>query len=66
MIEVNSVEVVPDFGLFLIFSNGERRRFDMQPYLHCPVFRRLENLGFRLSWATESGHALSAAISGYP
>ncbi len=43
MIEVNSVEAVHDFGLVLTFKNGERRRFDMRPYLHYPVFRRLEN-----------------------
>lgn len=46
MIEVDSVETVSDFGLLLIFSDGERRRFDMRPYLHYPVFRRLENPGF--------------------
>lgn len=33
MIEVNAVEAVPDFGLLLTFSDGERRRFDMRPYL---------------------------------
>jgi len=46
MIEVNSVEAVSDFGLVLTFTSGERRRFDMRPYLHYPVFRRLENPGF--------------------
>lgn len=43
MIEVNSVEAVPGFGLLLTFNSGEQRRFDMRPYLHYPVFRRLEN-----------------------
>jgi hypothetical protein len=46
MIEVNSVQTAPDFALILTFGNGERRRFDMRPYLHYPVFRRLENPGF--------------------
>jgi hypothetical protein len=46
MIEVNSVVAVPDFELILTFNSGERRRFDMRPYLHYPVFRRLENPGF--------------------
>jgi hypothetical protein len=46
MIEVNSVEAVSEFGLVLTFTNGERRRFDMRPYLHYPVFRRLKNPGF--------------------
>jgi len=46
MIEVNAVEAVSDFGLILTFNNGERRRFDMRPYLHYPVFRRLENPGY--------------------
>jgi len=43
MIEVNSVETVPNFGLILTFNSGEKRRFDMRPYLHFQVFRRLEN-----------------------
>ena len=46
MIEVNAVEVVAHFGLVQTFNNGERRRFDMRPYLHYPVFRRLENPGY--------------------
>ena len=46
MIEVNSVETVSDFGLILTFNNDEQRHFDMRPYLHYPVFRRLQNPGF--------------------
>ncbi|WP_340122813.1 DUF2442 domain-containing protein [Methylobacter svalbardensis] len=46
MINVNSVEIMSDFVLLLTFSGGERRCFDMRPYLHYPVFRRLENPGF--------------------
>ena len=46
MIQVNSVETFPNFSLLLSFNNGERRCFDMRPYLHYPVFRRLENPGF--------------------
>jgi len=46
MIEVNSVVAVPDFGLVLTFNSGERRCFDMRPYLHYPVFHRLENPGY--------------------
>lgn len=43
MIEVSRVEVSPDHLLLLIFDNGERRCFDMTPYLHYPVFKRLQN-----------------------
>ena len=46
MIEVSSVQAAPDFALLLTFNSGERRRFDMRPYLHYPVFRRLENAGY--------------------
>jgi hypothetical protein len=46
MITVSSVMVEPDFHLALTFSNHERRRFDMRPYLHLPVYRPLENPGF--------------------
>ena len=46
MIEVRTVKTVADFGLLLTFTNGEQRHFDMRPYLHYPVFRRLENPAF--------------------
>lgn len=46
MITVSSVKTLPDFALELVFSSGERRHFDMRPYLHYPVFRRLANPGF--------------------
>lgn len=46
MIEVYSVEPAPEFGPLLIFTDGKQRRFGMRPYLHYPVFRRLENPGF--------------------
>lgn len=46
MIQVNSVETLADFGLLLTFVGGERRCFDMRPYLHSPVFRLLENPGY--------------------
>ena len=45
MIEVKQVRAVPEFCLLLTFSSGEQRHFDMRPYLHYPVFRRLENPG---------------------
>lgn len=46
MLQVRSVKPIPGFLLRLVFSNGEQRQFDMRPYLHYPVFRRLENPGF--------------------
>ena len=46
MIEVHAVTVAPDFGLALTFTNGEKRRFDMRPYLHYPVFQRLKIAGY--------------------
>jgi hypothetical protein len=46
MIEVSRVEVSPDHLLLVIFDNGERRRFDMTPYLEYPVFKRLQNPAF--------------------
>jgi hypothetical protein len=46
MIRVTSVQPVTDFKLQLRFSNGECRCFDMAPYLHLPVYRRLDNPGF--------------------
>jgi len=46
MIEVNAVETVTDFGLVLTLNSGERRRFDIRPYLQYPVFHRLESPGY--------------------
>lgn len=42
------IAVIPDAPshLTLTFSNGERRCFDMQPYMDLPVFQRLQNPGF--------------------
>jgi hypothetical protein len=46
MIEICNVKAFPDHILCLDFDNGEKRLFDMKPYLHYPVFRRLENQAF--------------------
>ncbi len=43
MIQVSQVFPTPDFGLSLTFSNGERRRFDVRPYLDKGVFRQLQD-----------------------
>ncbi|MFZ4857107.1 MAG: DUF2442 domain-containing protein [Desulfuromonadaceae bacterium] len=46
MIEVSEVKTSPRYILNLHFNNGEKRTFDMTPYLQYPVFRRLENATF--------------------
>lgn len=46
MIEVRSVEAFSGYALALTFNSGERRHFDIRPYLRYPVFRRLENPGY--------------------
>jgi hypothetical protein len=46
MLEVHNVKPDLDHTLLLTFTNGERRCFDMRPYLHYPVFKRLSNPGF--------------------
>ena len=46
MIRVTSVEVRPNFHLLLTFSNNQKREFDMNPYLHLPVYQPLQNIGF--------------------
>ena len=52
---VIDVETRPGFLLYLEFANGERRCFDMKPYLHYPVYRRLENPGFFACARAEHG-----------
>jgi uncharacterized protein DUF2442 len=46
MIEVCEVNAAPDYKLNLHFNTGEKRTFDMRPYLQYTVFRRLENAVF--------------------
>jgi len=40
---VKSVKAKNDFWLELLFENGERRVFDLKPYLRRGVFARLQN-----------------------
>jgi len=44
--EVATVQTLPNHVLQLTFTNGEQKRFDMSPYLHYPVFRKLQSPGF--------------------
>ena len=46
MIEVHSVQVPVAHKLLLLFNTGEKKIFDMTPYLQFPVFKRLQNPGF--------------------
>jgi hypothetical protein len=48
MMNPRVVDVVanPDFTLSLTFSNGERRRFDVKPYLDKGIFRELAELDY--------------------
>lgn len=40
------IEVKPekDFSLLLTFSNGEKKRFDVKPYLSIGIFKDLKDL----------------------
>ncbi|MGD9563577.1 MAG: DUF2442 domain-containing protein [Pyrinomonadaceae bacterium] len=40
---VKKVEPQTDYSLILTFENGERKRFDMKPYLDNGVFRKLRD-----------------------
>lgn len=42
--KVKSVKALPDYQLDLTFSNGERRVFDVKPYLSIGVFKQLRVL----------------------
>lgn len=43
LIDVVAVNTLPDFQLDLEFENGERRRFDMRPYLDKKPFNRIKD-----------------------
>ena len=40
---VTSVRPLDDYRLEIVFENGERRIFDVKPYLYRGVFVRLQN-----------------------
>ena len=40
---VKSVKTQENYCLLLTFENGEKRIFDLKPYLEKPVFKRLKN-----------------------
>lgn len=44
--EVSAVSPLSGHILLLTFTNGEQKQFNMTPYLHYPVFQRLQNPGF--------------------
>ncbi len=52
---VMSVRAQDDYVLDLLFDNGERRLFDVKPYLTLGVFARLQNLALFRSARVVSG-----------
>ncbi len=44
--DVIAVETLPDYCLLLTFEQGEKKYFDMKPYLHATVFQPLKNVSF--------------------
>ncbi|MBF0207012.1 MAG: DUF2442 domain-containing protein [Oligoflexia bacterium] len=42
--KVVKVEPVEDYKLILSFNNGERKIFDVRPYLNLPLFMELKNI----------------------
>lgn len=43
LLDVVSVQVGADYALFLEFENGEKRVFDMRPYLNKKPFIRIKD-----------------------
>ncbi len=53
---IKKVEPVKNFNLILTFENGEKRQFDMNPYLDLGIFKELRDVSkfnsVRLSFDT--------------
>lgn len=53
---VKSVKPINNYNLILTFSNGEKRQFDMNPYLDKGIFQELRDISMfntvRLSFDT--------------
>jgi hypothetical protein len=41
---VKEVKPETNYTLLLTFDNGERKRFDMKPYMHLSVFKELNDV----------------------
>jgi hypothetical protein len=41
---VKEVEPATDYTLIITFENGEKRQFDMKPYLDIGIFRELRDI----------------------
>jgi len=41
---VKSVTPINNYNLILTFENGEKRQFDMNPYLNMGIFRELRDI----------------------
>ena len=55
LLDIVSVDARPDHTLRLEFENGERRAFDMTPFLTRKPFNRLESLALFLMARVEHG-----------
>jgi len=53
--DVVKVAATPDFSLLAEFETGERRRFDMKPYLDYPAFSALKDAGMFMRARVEHG-----------
>jgi hypothetical protein len=40
---INKVEPLDNYLLILTFENGEKRQFDMKPYLNLGIFKELKD-----------------------
>jgi len=41
---IKSVQAIPNYNLILTFLNGEKRQFDMNPYLEIGIFKELRDI----------------------
>ena len=41
---VKNVEPISNYNLLLTFENGEKRQFDMNPYLNNGIFKELKDM----------------------
>jgi len=41
---IKSVQAIPNYNLILTFQNGEKRQFDMNPYLNIGIFQELRDI----------------------
>lgn len=52
---VKSIQPMPDFVLEVVFNNGEKKKFDVKPYMNFGLFKELKDHSLFQTATAKSG-----------